>query len=121
MDQSLHFVTAKLTQFNKTNQSVKYSQTRMTCDVQLLEHQRDAAERESASVREELREMETSSARLSESDSTVADKLQRLREHINIYYIYCSNTLPSPRCSPLINTTPNMTQIEYSHILGCWS
>ena len=55
---------------------------KLACDVQLLEHQRDAAERESASVREELREMETRSARLSESDSTVAGELQRLREHI---------------------------------------
>jgi len=53
---------------------------KLTCDVQLLEYQRDAAERESASVREELREMETRSARLSESDSTVADRLRRLRD-----------------------------------------
>ena len=55
---------------------------KLTCDVQLREHERDEAKRESTQLRDQLREIESHNARSSVSDSSAADKLHRLRERI---------------------------------------
>jgi len=54
----------------------------MSCDIELLEHKRTEAEREAASLRTELRALESHNAATSVDNFGAVGDVQRLREHV---------------------------------------
>jgi len=80
-------------------------------DVQLLEHERDKAQRESSSLRDELRAAESRNAVSSFSDFGAANELQKLRE--NTKKLELQRDLANQRCD---NADAKLKAVEGCHL-----
>ena len=84
---------------------------KLTCDVHLREHERDKAQQELTSLRDQLRAIETHNARSSVSDSSAADELHRLREHMK--KLELQRDLANQRCD---NSDAKLKASEGCHL-----